>query len=161
MILRRSSGKCAGSGVPTGTPTYPPINTKHAASPTRTPSGCERQCRSATYSCFSKNCQIQRRLSAAVGPINHTTAAVSIRVATRLTIVRLPCPAFETLLVVTRLWLLSSATSRRTAEGSRARIRALAADKLPRIVLHAGKKAVNRLGMFQAVIAGHGSAPQC
>jgi DNA-binding XRE family transcriptional regulator len=52
---------------------------------------------------------------------NQTTAASSIRVATRLTIVRLPWPEFETLLVVTRFWLSSSATSRRTAEGSRAR----------------------------------------
>jgi hypothetical protein len=53
---------------------------------------------------------------------NQTTAASSIRVATRWTTVRLPCPAFETLRVVTRLWLSSSATSRRTAEGSRARV---------------------------------------
>jgi hypothetical protein len=57
---------------------------------------------------------------------NQTTAASSIRVATRRTTVRLPCPEFETLLVVTRHWLSSSATSRRTAEGSRARTSAKA-----------------------------------
>jgi hypothetical protein len=68
----------------------------------------------------------QRRLYVPAEKANQTTAASSIRVATRLTTVRWPCPEFETLLVVTRLWLSSSATSRRTAEGSRARIRAKA-----------------------------------
>ena len=86
-----------------------------------------RRRRSNTHECCrKKHCRVPRQLSAAAGRINQTTAASSMRVATRLTTVRLPCPAFETLLVVTRLWLSSSATSRRTAEGSRAKIRAKA-----------------------------------
>jgi hypothetical protein len=84
--------------------------------------------------------RIGQHRSGAAPYANQTTAASSIRVATRFTIVRLPCPEFETLLVVTRHWLSSSATSRRTAEGSRASASAKTLNAIGSVVISRNRR---------------------